>query len=71
MTKETISTDVLVVGAGNAAFAAASSAREAGVSVLVIDCAPRRKPVEIRASPQVPSEFAMTVLRTLSALYRI
>ncbi|MBV1905482.1 MAG: FAD-dependent tricarballylate dehydrogenase TcuA [Pseudomonadales bacterium] len=40
MTKETISTDVLVVGAGNAAYAAASSAREAGASVLVIDCAP-------------------------------
>src|SRR5271155_3373731 len=32
--------DVVVVGAGNAALCAALSARESGVSVLVLECAP-------------------------------
>jgi tricarballylate dehydrogenase len=36
-----IKTDVLVIGAGNAAFAAAHAAREHGVDVLMLECAPR------------------------------
>ena len=36
-----LTTDVLVVGAGNAAICAALSAREAGVSVTVVERAPR------------------------------
>ena len=32
--------DVVVVGAGNAALCAALAARESGVSVLVLECAP-------------------------------
>lgn len=36
-----LKTDVLVVGAGNAAFAAAHAAREQGVDVLMLECAPR------------------------------
>jgi len=33
--------DVVVVGAGNAALCAALAARESGVSVLVLECAPQ------------------------------
>ena len=36
-----LQTDVLVIGAGNAAFAAAHAAREQGVDVLMLECAPR------------------------------
>lgn len=36
-----LQTDVLVIGAGNAAFAAAHAAREQGVEVLMLECAPR------------------------------
>ena len=36
-----IKTDVLVIGAGNAAFAAAHAAREQGAGVLMLECAPR------------------------------
>ena len=32
--------DVVVVGAGNAAFCAALAARESGASVLVLECSP-------------------------------
>jgi tricarballylate dehydrogenase len=35
--------DVIVVGAGNAAFAAAIAAKERGVSVLVLECAPQEE----------------------------
>ena len=35
-----LGTDVLVVGAGNAAFAAAHAAREQGAEVLMLECAP-------------------------------
>jgi tricarballylate dehydrogenase len=38
---EQIQTDVLVVGGGNAALCAAMTAREAGVKVLLLECAPR------------------------------
>jgi tricarballylate dehydrogenase len=37
---EAYSSDVIVVGAGNAALCAALSAQESGASVIVIDCAP-------------------------------
>ena len=33
--------DVLVIGAGNAGFAAAHAAREHGVSVAVLECSPQ------------------------------
>ena len=36
-----LNTDVLVIGAGNAAFAAAHAAREQGTDVLMLECAPR------------------------------
>ena len=39
----TITTDVLVVGAGNAAMCAAHAAREQGRRVLVLEAAPRRQ----------------------------
>ena len=35
--------DIIIVGAGNAAFCAAHQAREAGVSVLVLECAPENE----------------------------
>ena len=38
-----IFTDVIVVGAGNAAFCTALSAREKGASVLMLECAPRHE----------------------------
>ena len=37
---ESLKTDVLVIGAGNAAFAAAHAAREHGADVLMLECAP-------------------------------
>jgi tricarballylate dehydrogenase len=40
---EAISSDVIVVGAGNAALCAALSAQESGASVIVIDCAPENE----------------------------
>jgi len=40
MTATPLQTDVLVIGAGNAAFAAAHAAREHGVDVLMLECAP-------------------------------
>ncbi|MDX2315842.1 MAG: FAD-binding protein, partial [Gammaproteobacteria bacterium] len=36
-----LETDVLVIGAGNAAFAAAHAAREQDLDVLMLECAPR------------------------------
>jgi len=38
---EPMKTDVLVVGGGNAALCAAMTAREAGVRVLLLECAPK------------------------------
>jgi tricarballylate dehydrogenase len=38
---ESLSTDVLVIGGGNAGMCAALSACDAGASVLVVECAPR------------------------------
>ena len=38
---QNLDTDVLVIGAGNAAFAAAHAAREQGADVLMLECAPR------------------------------
>ena len=35
--------DVLVVGAGNAAFAAALAAREHGARVVMLECSPEHK----------------------------
>ena len=40
MVVESIDADVIVVGAGNAAFAAALSARQAGASVAMVESAP-------------------------------
>lgn len=40
MTIESITSDVVVVGGGNAGLCAALTAREAGVSVTVLECAP-------------------------------
>ncbi len=37
---QNLETDVLVIGAGNAAFAAAHAAREEGAQVLMLECAP-------------------------------
>src|SRR5437867_12406246 len=39
--EQIIETDVAVVGGGNAALCAALVARESGVSVAVLECAPR------------------------------
>lgn len=35
--------DVLVIGGGNAALCAALAAREAGASVLLLECAPKQE----------------------------
>ena len=40
---DVFSSDVIVVGAGNAALCAALSAQESGASVIVIDCAPENE----------------------------
>ncbi len=41
MMAASLQTDVLVIGAGNAAFAAAHAAREQDLNVLMLECAPR------------------------------
>ena len=62
--------DVVVVGAGNAAFCAALAARDAGAEVLVIEKAPERvrKPapryrVLLHNDPVNTMEYVVTTLR--------
>ena len=54
------SVDVVVIGAGNAAFCAALAAAENGVSVLVLERAPKKNPAAIVVSRRAPFAASMT-----------
>ena len=61
--------DVVVVGAGNAAFCAALAAREHGASVLVLERAPRRtRRRQLAASPPAPCASSTDGVDDLRAL---
>ena len=59
----TKSYDVLVIGAGNAGFAAAHAAREHGVSVAVLECSSEEEAVVTAASLPVLCAWHTTVLK--------
>ena len=57
--------DVIVVGAGNAAFCAALAAQEQGATVLMLEAAPRgRSPAATAASPRARSASSTTASTT-------
>jgi len=58
--QQTLQTDVVVVGAGNAAMCAALAAREQGVNVLVLERAPKEERGVTAPLPPVP--FALPTM---------
>ena len=64
MTEQAPETDVVVVGAGNAALVAAISAHEAGARVLVLEAAPTRSGEATAGSPAASSAARTTAWPT-------
>ncbi len=58
------SVDVVVIGAGNAAFCAVLAAAVHGVSVLILERSRRAKPVTTAALPPGRSAASMTMSKT-------